>query len=314
MEDAALSERKLNHKTDLPVIGIDLMGGDGALELFYQAAEGIPAYFVLFGTQSAYQDFSSPHTFVEVSEVNAMDENPLLAIRQKRNSSMAKSLKWLAEKEIDAVISKGNTGALIGLSKLLLGMKSGMDRPALLALMPTKRDLMAVIDIGANLTASPDQLVQFAQEGIAFQRNRGIDLPKVGLLNVGTEEIKGGEELRRAYAQLQKELGSELFIGNIEGLEAFDGKVDVLVTDGFTGNVFLKTSEGLSDFFLERFRDHLPEEVAAELDHREYAGAIVSGVDGLVMKCHGNSDLLSLRRSIKRTLDQIQNRAMLAKN
>jgi len=249
-----------------------------------------------------------------------MDDDPLLAVRRKKNSSMAIAMNLLKEKKLDALVTTGNTGALIASTKMYLPMLDGINRSALITLLPTKKSPVAVIDVGANIECTPENLVQFAQMGIAYQQSRGIPHPKVGLLNIGSEEKKGRRELRETYKLLQKFNLSDknpIFIGNVEGKEIFSGNIDVLVTDGFTGNVFLKTSEGISAFILETLHENesiLPfskpilSHLEKELYSAEYPGAILCGVDGIILKCHGDASSEALTYGVKGAISLINGR------
>jgi glycerol-3-phosphate acyltransferase PlsX len=238
-----------------------------------------------------------------------MEESPLLALRRKKQSSLCVGLRLVKEGKLDALVSAGNTGALVSASKMILGTFRDISRPALLALMPTKKRPVAVLDVGANLQAKASQLVQFAHLGAAYQKARGISDPRIGILNIGSEASKGTSEIRLAYKELSK---LPAFAGNIEGKSVFDGDVDVLVTDGFTGNIFLKTAEGIANLVLDRLHARIPHppffpkvdatlraplsEIQAHLDdlqrhlhYAEYPGALLCGVKGAVVKCHGYS-------------------------
>lgn len=289
-------------------IGIDIMGSDSSPELLLQAAatlaESLPANIKLVAIGHPRLQTSSPLSFQTASETIEMDDPPLLAIRRKKDSSLCVGLKMLREKELDAFVSAGNTGALVSYAKMSISMLPGLMRPALLALLPTKKEPIAVLDVGANLQCKAGHLIQFAQIGAAYQLARGIERPTVGLLNIGSEALKGTSELQTAYHQLS-ELSKEphaffSFAGNIEGKNVFDGNVDVLVTDGFTGNVFLKTAEGLANLILDRINENVLGEQALNmrghlqdlqhhLHYAEYPGALLCGVKGIVIKCHGYS-------------------------
>ncbi len=240
---------------------------------------------------------NSPLPFHSAKEAIGMEETPLLALRKKKEASLCVGLRLLKEGAIDAFVSAGNTGALTASSKMILGTFPGLLRPALLALMPTKKRPVAVLDVGANLQAKAAHLVQFANLGAAYQRARGIEIPRLGILNIGSEAIKGTSEIRIAYQKLRM-LAS--FVGNIEGKSVFDGEVDVLITDGFTGNIFLKTAEGIANLILDRIQAHIPSGVLTEirphlndlqrhLHYAEHPGALLCGVKGVVVKCHGYS-------------------------
>jgi glycerol-3-phosphate acyltransferase PlsX len=184
-------------------------------------------------------------------------------------------------------------------------------------LVPTQRGPIAVLDVGANIQCKADHLVQFAWMGSAYQKTRGIERPSVGLLNVGSEAMKGTSELRLAYQKLQRLCASSdscfQFAGNIEGKSAFNGDLDVLVTDGFTGNVFLKTAEGLSAFVLDGLNKNLPRHILGQmqeelqdlrrrLHYAQYSGALVCGIQGIVIKCHGYSSPEAFRSGIREAI------------
>ncbi|MCB1107417.1 MAG: phosphate acyltransferase PlsX [Chlamydiia bacterium] len=249
---------------------------------------------------------------VQVEEVIYMDDDPLYAIRKKKASSMQVGIKLLKNKQIDALISTGNTGALIGSAKMELPMLQGISRAALITLLPTKKEPVAVIDVGANIQCTPEQLVHFAQMGVAYQKARGIKKPIVGLLNIGTEEKKGRAELRETYKLMQN---FDDFSGNIEGKEVFEGNIHVLVTDGFTGNIFLKTTEGFSSFILETMKKNqnllpfskpLLKRLEKELYSAEHPGAILCGVDGIIIKCHGDANPQAIKCGVQGAINLLE--------
>lgn len=312
------------HETNsLPRIGIDLLGSDASPQQLFKALLSHltefknSATFTVFTTQEVLDKIDVPSEIqcVVVSEIITMEDDPLLAIRRKKNASLCQGIRLLSSYDLDAFITAGNTGALIASSSLYLPMLPGIERPALMTLIPTKQKPLAVLDVGANVNVTAEHLVQFAQMGIAYQKTRDVAHPTVGLLNIGTEKIKGTPELRKAYEHLQKlnrdrPIDSPIFMGNIEGRDVFHGDIDVVVTDGFTGNVFLKTAEGIAAFILDELQKFTEandssdfKQVLAQLGHRlhyaEYPGAILCGVDGIVLKFHGNSSPLALYNSVK---------------
>ncbi len=309
-------------------IGIDLMGGESSpKELFSAvllAAEQLNVSNVLavFATPSAIEELQSSkypvlsslqHAQIEfhtVSDYIEMQDDPLTAIRHKKGSSLVTGIRLLKKRHLDAFVSAGNTGALVASASLSLPMLPGISRPALLAVLPTQKGQVAILDVGGSVSCKAHHLVQFACLGAAYQRcSQGIAVPSVGLLNIGVESKKGTLEVRQAY-QILKDAQEERrslgrtphmdFLGNVEGLEVFQGKVDVLVTDGFTGNILLKTSEGVSSFIFSHlkkmFNDSASKpqyrifnDLQKHFTYSEYPGAIVCGVDGIVVKCHGNA-------------------------
>ncbi len=327
------SSRKQRQSKKVPHIGIDLLGGDlntpdHVLETLHSlySERDVPFCLTVFVTpemithikafRRAY-DLKETHlNIIETEEVIDMDDEPLHAIRKKKEASMCIGMQLIKEKKIDALVSTGNTGALIASAKMVLPMLSGISRAALITLLPTQKEPVAVIDVGANIECTPEHLVHFAKMGIAYQKSRGIQKPVVGLLNIGTEEKKGGHELRETYQLLQEFNQDEIiFAGNIEGKEVFAGNIHVLVTDGFTGNIFLKTAEGISSFILETmhknqillpFSKSLLKRLESELYSAEYPGAILCGVDGIIMKCHGDAKPEALKCSVQGALNLIQ--------
>ncbi len=273
-------------------IGVDLMGNDNAPPSILSALRGIklPSDVTVFAIGLAeFAHEARPFEYVAVKEVIEMDEHPLVSLRRKKGASIPVGMRLLKEGKIDAFVSAGNTGALVSSAKMILGSLPGILRPCLITLMPTKKNPVAVLDVGAGVEARARQLVQFASIGAAFQKTRGVASPKVGLLNIGSEPLKGTSELRLAYHELQNKQNLR-FAGNIEGKTVFDGDVDVLVTDGFTGNVFLKTAEGIASLILDKIHVD-PSEVKnfQSLHYAEYPGAILAGIRGIVIKCHGYS-------------------------
>lgn len=298
-----------------------------------QAAKEFPQVnLIVFVTQAALDSILAQSAtqfpiggahleFQIVSDVIEMQDEPLVAIRQKKNSSLVLGFKFLKKRYLDGFVSAGNTGALVVGATLSLPLLPGIKRPALLATLPTERENVAIIDVGGNVSCKAYHLAQFAQLGIAYQRYcKNIEKPRVGLLNIGVESKKGTSEVRRAYQLLQSmyERQEILFIGNIEGREVFQGAVDVLVTDGFTGNILLKTSEGVSSFILRQFylglQDILPDQrtpilryLQDQFDYEEYNWAILCGVDCVAVKCHGQSSPKGLFRGIQAAIQLVQN-------
>lgn len=274
---------------------------------------------IAFGIDLAHIEFHS------VSDVIEMEDDPLLAVRQKKNSSLVVGVRLLKKRYLDGFISAGNTGAFIASATLSLPLLAGIKRPALLATLPTEKGYVAVIDVGGSVSCKAHHLVQFAYIGAAYQRcSHGIDVPRVGLLNIGVESKKGTSEVRQAYQTLQRlafsnsEAAKMRFIGNIEGREVFQGKVDVLITDGFTGNVLLKTSEGVSFFILNHLKQSL-KDLSPELQHsilnhfrhhfdyEEYEGAIICGIDTVAVKCHGQSSAKGFFNAIIGAAELVRN-------
>jgi glycerol-3-phosphate acyltransferase PlsX len=319
------------------------MGSDSSSEALFkavlQAAEQFAdATLVVFATQSIVDYiWSTPSLagplnilpkriiFHLVSDVIEMIDEPVIAVRQKKNSSLVVGMRLLKKRYLDAFVSAGNTGALIAGATLLLPLLEGIKRPALLATLPTEKGCVAVIDVGGNVSCKAHYLVQFAQMGAAYQRSaHAIENPAVGLLNIGVESKKGTSEVRRAYQILFDRFSSAgldrgmHFVGNVEGPEVFQGKVDVLVTDGFTGNILLKTCEGTSSFILGHLklalsgisdpeREVIVRDFTRHFDYEEYAGAILCGIDCVVVKCHGKSSTKGFFNAIRGAAGLVRN-------
>lgn len=330
-------------------IGIDLMGGDSPpYDLFdavLQAAEQLDAAYslVVIATKSVVDQLSPilhpmPSSgkkgkieFRIVASSIAMADEPLGAFRRKKESSLVVGIRLLKKRQLDAFVSCGNTGALVGGATLSLPMLPGINRPALLATLPTERGSVAVLDVGGNVSCKARHLVQFAYLGAAYQRAlQGIETPVVGLLNIGVESRKGTTEVCQAYETLKSQC-QELadcgitprmhFAGNIEGRDVFKGAVDVLVTDGFTGNVLLKTTEGAASFIFNTLKEGLKDKASDALTHAldglqkqfnyaEYPGAIVCGIDGVVIKAHGSSSAKALFSSIVGAAELVKKRVV----
>ncbi len=298
-----------------PLIGIDLMGGvshhQDFIEPLFQILSMLsaPCRLLFFGTADViriiegYQKETLPFEIItyEVDEVIGMDEDPLSAIRKKKNASMCVAMRMLESGEIDALVSTGNTGALLASAKMHLNMLDDFMRPALLALLPTMTTQLAILDVGANVTCKSKHLLQFAKMGLAYQKTQGHNAPKIGLLNIGSEKGKGRLEFQEAHHTLQN---NPAFIGNVEGTEVFEGKIDVLVTDGFAGNILLKTSEGLSSFIFNKLKEHLSDSnpLMQQLNTADYPGALLIGLDKLIIKCHGNASPRALFHGINQAL------------
>jgi glycerol-3-phosphate acyltransferase PlsX len=293
-ERASVNSRPSEERNGLPCrIGVDLMGNENVPEELLSALKKTPslreARLTVIAPLSLEKE-ASPYDFVPAEEVIELDENPLVSLRRKKNASTCIGLRLLKEGKIDAFVSAGNTGALVLAAKMILSNLPGILRPALITLMPTKKNPVAVLDVGGNVQVKAANLLQFALIGAAYQQARGILNPLVGLLNIGSEPLKGTSELRLAYQALKKQSGPFNFVGNIEGKSVFDGEVDVLVTDGFSGNIFLKTAEGIANLMLDQLQPSQEQmKKFQSLHYTEYPGALLAGVKGIVIKCHSYS-------------------------
>lgn len=328
------------------VILFDAMGGDNAPDANIKGAVNainqIEANVVLIGNKdvinarvkelygkNAIEEISSRLSIHHTTETIEMEDIPTQAIKRKKDSSMVVGFNMLKQGEGDVFISAGNSGALLTGATLLVGRIKGIDRPAMAGILPAYKSRLVLIDSGANTNCKPINLLQFAQMASIYLTNTfGIENPKIGLLNIGTEETKGNELTKESY-QLLKEKSGELninFIGNIEGRDAFSGKVDAIVTDGFTGNIFLKCAEGLGKFVKKSLTESLTKNLFAKIcavptlpaikrfsktvDYKEYGGALFLGVKKPVVKAHGSSDARLFEFTLKQAEQFVKNKAV----
>ena len=317
-------------------IAIDCMGGDHGPSVTVPAAirflaEHPAAQLLLVGQEDVLRPLlgtsaDHPHLrIVHATQVVGMDESPSLALRNKKDSSMRVAINLVKSGEADACVSAGNTGALMAISRFVLKMLPGIDRPAICAPLPTVNGHTHMLDLGANVDCGPEHLLQFGIMGamlVAAMENK--DRPTVGILNIGEEEIKGNEVVKAA-ADLLRNSGLN-FIGNIEGDGIYQGEADVIVCDGFVGNVALKTSEGLAQMLASSLRSEFKRnwltKIAAliaisvlnnfkkRFDHRRYNGAILLGLKGISVKSHGSADVLSFGNAIARACEAAEKRVL----
>ena len=300
-------------------LAVDAMGGDAAPAMVIEGVDiscrklsGVE--YVLFGNEAEigpliekYPQARAVSTVCHTDDVVLNDDKPAIALRGRRTSSMRLAINAVKDGEAAGIISAGNTGALMAMAKFVLKTLPGIDRPAIATYFPTQRGESVMLDLGANVECDSNNLVQFAVMGEVFARNvLGLDNPSVGILNVGAEDLKGNSAVKEAYAILQ---GSDLpikFYGFVEGDDIGAGTVDVVVTDGFTGNVALKTAEGTAKLFSHTLKQVLTSSVFAtlgalmakpalnrlkmHLDPRRYNGAMFLGLNGICIKSHGGTD------------------------
>ena len=324
---------------------LDAMGGDNApdanIKGTINAINKIKAEVVLIGKEDIIRNKIKEFYGKEIEEISdrlkvknatetiEMEDTPTLAIKHKKDSSMVVGFKMLKEGEGDVFISAGNSGALLTGATLLVGRIKGIDRPALAGILPAYKSQLLLIDAGSNTNCKPINLLQFAQMSSIYLRNTyRIENPAIGLLNIGTEETKGNELVRESY-QLLKEKSDELninFVGNVEGRDAFSGKIDAIVADGFTGNVFLKTTEGLGKFVKRSLTESFTKNLLAKIfsipalpaikrfsktmDYKSYGGALFLGVKKPVVKAHGSSDALLFEYTLIQAEKFVENRAV----
>jgi len=256
------------------------------------------------------------------SEVVGMSEAPVEALRKKKDSSMRVALNLVKSGEADACVSAGNTGALMATAKYVLKMLPGIDRPAIITELPAIGGSLHMLDLGANTQGSAEHLFQYAVMGsIVSSDILGIEKPRVALLNIGAEDTKGHDTIKDAAAKLQDSTLN--YIGFVEGSDLFSGKADVVVTDGFTGNVALKTMEGtvgLAKYYLRRaftrswitklqalLAGPVLRKLASEMDSRNYNGATLVGLNGIVIKSHGSADAYAFQHAIDTAIVEVRN-------
>ena len=304
---------------------LDCMGGDNAPEANIRGAikaiKEINSEIVLIGKEDVIKEkvreiygkelseISDRITIKNATETIEMEDIPTQAIKHKKDSSMVVGFNMLKQDEGDVFVSAGNSGALLTGATLLVGRIKGVDRPAIAPMLPSYKKGLMLLDAGANTNCKPINLLQFAQfANIYLQKIYNIEKPAIGLLNIGTEETKGNDLTKESY-NLLKEKSEEFginFVGNVEGREAFSGEIDAIITDGFTGNIFLKTVEGLGKLVKRSLTESLKKNILSTIacipalpgikrfsktmDYKEYGGALFLGVKKPVVKAHGSSD------------------------
>jgi glycerol-3-phosphate acyltransferase PlsX len=314
-------------------IALDAMGGDHSPEEIVRggvaAVEDDGLEVVLVGQKSVVRKqlencgyANSRVSIAHASEVVAMDEGPVSAYKNKKDSSIAVGINLLKSEKVEAFVSAGNTGAVMTAAYLTLGKRKGIGRPALGAAFPFPSGPVLCLDLGANSDCKATSLVQFARMGsIYMERIFGLDEPRIGLLSTGEEDSKGSQMVQKANRMLRK--AKLNFIGNVEGRDIARGLADVIVTDGFTGNVLLKLGEGLGEMLLDSLRTAVAENpdlreaadlleptfrsVIGMLDYREYGGALLFGVNSNVVVAHGRSDADAIKNAVnaaKRAAEQ----------
>ncbi len=302
-------------------IAVDMMGGDDAPGIVLDAVKKAVEDFkdleiILFGDESQYNLSHERIEFRHCTEKIEMEDEPVRAIKRKKDSSMVKMAEAVKSGEADGCVSAGNTGALMSAGLFIVGRIKGVVRPALVVTLPTTDGKGFVfLDVGANADAKAEHLLQYAQLGnIYAQKIRGIQNPSVSLLNIGTEAAKGNSLTKKAYDLFEKNQSFN-FTGNIEAKTLMDGNVDVVVTDGYTGNMVLKNLEGtaksigkmLKETIMSSFKNKLAgavlkkdlETFAKKMDYSEYGGSVLLGLDGTVVKAHGSSNAKAFYSAIR---------------
>jgi glycerol-3-phosphate acyltransferase PlsX len=307
-------------------IAVDAMGSDQAPEVEIEGAVQAAAQYgipiVLVGQEDRIHSLLRKHDtnglpieVVHASEVITMEESAANAARKKKDSSIRVAARLMRDSGISGVVSAGNTGAVMATVKMVLGTLAVVDRPALSTVLPTEKGKPAILlDVGANVDCKPHHLEQFAVMGDIYSRAIfGVRRPKVGLLSIGEEDGKGNELTKEAFKSLKQ--APINFIGNVEGRDIFKGEIDVIVCDGFTGNVCLKLSEGLYEAFATMLKKELQKTISAQigsilareafrefkkrLDYSEYGGAPLLGIKGITIVCHGRSNPNAIKNAVR---------------
>ncbi|MCL2499023.1 MAG: phosphate acyltransferase PlsX [Defluviitaleaceae bacterium] len=317
-------------------IAVDTMGGDlgpsAAVEGVFRAAKRYPYLrLMMVGPEDILAEEMRKHeknagiSILHAPEVIDPSETPTTAIREKKESSIVKGLRAVKNGDAQGFVSAGSTGALLTGATVIIGRRPGIERPALGTLLPThtnpkdsRRGFVLLMDCGANMDCKPSYLTQFGELGAEYmKKTMGIENPRVGLINVGTEEEKGNAAAKEAYA-LMKEAGYN-FVGNIEGREIPSGTVDVAICDGFTGNILLKFTEGFAKAMMGMIKEELMSATLSKIgalmatgafkklktrfDYREVGGAPFLGLKSIVIKAHGSSDALAFMNAIRQCVE-----------
>ncbi|SRR6266567_1481873 len=310
-------------------IAVDAMGGDYApAEIVKGAAQAAQEYGLdisLVGLPQVVQPLLDSHPRLQIvpcSQVIAMDEHPARAVRAKPDSSMNVCARMCREGRADGWTSAGNSGAIMAAAFLIQGRIRGVDRPALGSIVPTQDGFAYFLDVGANVDSKPEYMIQFAMMGAVYAREMlGRPQPRVGLLSNGEEEGKGDERVRETARRLKGTLPG--FVGNVEPKDIYGARADVVVTDGFVGNVAIKMAEATAEFLFRNLRDELPRTMTGKLggllirpgvrqirdrmDWREFGGAPLLGIDGVAVVAHGRSDARAMKNAIRVTREAVEN-------
>lgn len=322
--------------SDTLVISVDAMGGDNAPDAIIEgvaiaAKKHANVFFFLYGDEEKIKPLIEKYGLSEdrykihhTTAIVKADDKPSAAIRSGRESSMWKAIMSVRNGYAKAVVSAGNTGALMAMSKICLGTLAGIDRPAIAAILPTLKGQCVALDLGANAECNSQNLVEFAVMGHVFYSIMfGAEKPSVGLLNIGSEETKGREEIREA-ASVLRGFGDKMnFQGFVEGNDICIGKTEVVVSDGFSGNVALKTIEGTAKFITTSLKDMIAKSVVSKfgfllalpalrklkkkMDPRMYNGAMFLGLNGVSVKSHGGADAFAFSHAVSTAISLAQN-------
>ncbi len=313
-------------------IAVDAMGGDHAPEVIVQgvlrAVDELGVDITLIGDRKAIEapygiDLKRKGVCIHhCGEMILMDESPLQAVRRKKDASIRVAFEMVKKGEVDAVVSAGHSGAMMAAAILTLGRIPGIERPAFASTYPGEKGEVILIDVGANVDCRPVQLLQFGFMGHVFAKFcKGVTDPRIGLLSIGEEGRKGNDQVRQAHKLFQ---ASHLnFVGNVEGRDIFSGEVQVVVCDGFVGNVVLKVMEGMAEslthIIMKEVKRFLPktsagaldpgifESLREKLDYAEHGGAPILGIKGVGIVCHGGSSAKAVKNAVKMAMDHVRN-------
>ncbi len=314
-------------------IAVDAMGGDGGPEVIMPSikdflSENREVKIDVYGDEKLLSKYlnlfdnniSKNLKIIHTDEKVLSEDSPSHALRHKKNSSMSMAIKSVKDKHAQACVSAGNTGALMAISRFVLGTLDGIDRPAIESMLPSLTGHTHVLDLGANIDSKAEHLYQFAVMGSALSTVLDEkENPSVGLLNVGEESIKGNTQVKEAHDLLQ---ASKLnYVGFVEGDDIFCGNIDVIVCDGFVGNIALKTSEGTAKFISSKLKDEFKKNIFTQIsgilsikvlnsfkkvaDPRKYNGASLLGLKGIIVKSHGGADSFAFNNSLKIALKEV---------
>lgn len=324
---------------DSITIALDAMGGDHGLKVVIPAAvravqkhpklrlilvgdgEQISAHLKKYGIVGPHPQLIIEHT----TEVVTMDELPSHALRNKKNSSMRVAINLVKDNRAEACVSAGNTGALMATARFVLKTIHGIDRPAIIAELPTAKGRTRVIDLGANVDSCAEHLFQFAVMGSALIQALDKKNPKIAMLNIGVEEIKGNDQVKRT-AHMLSECHVMNYVGYVEGDDFYTGNVDLIVCDGFVGNVALKASEGLANLLISVLKESFTRcwwtkivgifatpalsHLRRRMDPARYNGASLIGLNGIVIKSHGGATDIAFEFAIEEAMSQVKNRVV----
>lgn len=307
-------------------VALDAMGGDNAPDVTIEGAietvtDNEDIHVILVGEEDAIRDRlkgkrypSESISIFHASQTVLMEDSITFAIRRKKDSSIRKGIDLVKSGDADAFVSAGHSGVVMATALLVLGTSEGVDRPAIATTMPTLKNPFVLIDAGANVDSTPENLLQFAYMGSAYSKNvLGVKNPSVGLLSIGEEDIKGNELTKEAFSMIRST--NLNFVGNVEGKDLYQGEVDVVVCDGFTGNIVLKVSEGLAEAIIRMLKMEIASIATGKLaylfmkpalknfkrktDYAEYGGAPLLGIKGTCIISHGRSSAKAIRNAIK---------------